>query len=122
MGYMMQGTLYIPTVDFWGFVQNYYLNAFGSHALDDDGIFFSNDIRFEGDQLVIPYENGHGDLFMDGADFWEFVMKYTPCNVAEYAFGVPKIDDYDLTLTFAANTETHPVDQSVKPDCLKEWD
>lgn len=117
MGYMMEGTVYIESINFWAFVQE-----------QDDAYSDDNEVQYDGklyldknsQEIYVKTTDGI-IVWLDMMEFWEFVLKYTPCNKAEYVFGVPSLNDFDLTINFAANTEGNPTDQSNLPACLQEW-
>lgn len=119
MGYVMEGTVYIDSVDFWGFVERHNENKY---SIYEDSITYENKLYLDRITQELYVKTNQGIVvWFDMPAFWSFVLKYTPCMTAEYAFGVPKLDDFNLKVNFAASTEGHPSDWANNPACLKEW-
>lgn len=61
-----------------------------------------------------------GIAYIPLEEFSGFVEGYIPKSDGELALGAPKVQDGDLVIPFAVNTECHPSEQSPKPDFLEE--
>lgn len=67
-----------------------------------------------------------GTIEIPAEEFWEFVSKYCPAQTAghEVTYGKPRMEKngIDLRISFAASSDGNPVDWSVKPTAITEWD
>lgn len=66
-------------------------------------------VRCEG-KIIIPFE-----------EFLEFVYQYVDHVNSEIIYGVPKIKEHLIEISYAADNENHPSDWAEVPLAIKEW-
>jgi hypothetical protein len=121
MAYAIEGELYIDTVEFWGWMEKSYELIYDKAA--DEIEFIPSSLSFSNTDLYIEFNlrGKHGILEIDMIEFWEFVHEHVPCQGAETVFGKPRLDDHNLSINFAAGSDTDPYYWPEKPKCISEW-
>ena len=63
-----------------------------------------------------------GIIEIDQVEFWEFVLKYSPCK-DEVRFGVPRFNEANGTveIDFAASSEGDPFEWANQPAIKQQW-
>lgn len=110
----LEGTLWVALTDVYAWL--------ASRGANTDG---AKRVRFEidADALMVEFD-GKNAVEVDAADFWAWVINnHLPAGIAhcETLFGVPKEDGFDLVVSFAAGSDSHPRTWNAPPACLAEW-
>ena len=113
-GITLEGKLWIDLVDVYGLFES--RKASTEH---------STGIRFDiGCDALVLMRDSKDAIEIDAAEFWTWVIdKQLPKGIAGYetVFGVPKVENHALVVSFAASNENDPRSWGIPPACLAEW-